>query len=151
VTLHRALSVSDRSVKALLLDQRLVAGVGNIYADEALWLAGVHPARAGRSLSPTEVEVLLARLVEVCEASIAAGGTTFRDYRDVSGTSGGFAARLSVYGRAGQPCRRCGLPLVSGRVAGRGTVWCRSCQPEEGDGSGTDTVSDPLRTTEVAR
>jgi formamidopyrimidine-DNA glycosylase len=113
-------------VKAQLLSQRPLAGVGNIYADEALWRAGVHPAR--RSLTRAEADRLLGELRAVLEQGIANGGTTLRDYRTVDGEPGRNQLELGCYGRAGEPCGRCGTELRRSIVAGRGTTHCPTCQ-----------------------
>ncbi len=111
------------------MDQRRLAGVGNIYANEALWQAGIDPSRAGTSISPQEAEALLKALRDVLSAAIVARGTSFRDYRDALGERGGFVSQLAAYGRGGLPCRRCGRRLVSTHaVDGRGTVFCARCQ-----------------------
>lgn len=115
-------------VKALLLDQRLLAGVGNIYADESLHRAGISPWRPAGELGPEERERLAGALREVLEEAIAWRGTTFSDYRDGEGQPGGFASRLRVYGREGEPCPRCGHPVVRQRLGGRGTYFCPHCQ-----------------------
>jgi formamidopyrimidine-DNA glycosylase len=117
------------AIKRLLMDQRRVAGVGNIYAKEALWRAGIDPSREGRALRASEIEALHSAIVAVLAEAVDARGTSFRDYRDASGSRGGFAARLQAYGRAGQPCHRCGTRL-SGTHAldGRLTVFCHRCQ-----------------------
>ncbi len=123
------LRASRQPVKKVLMDQRRIAGVGNIYANEALWRAGVDPSRAARSLTPAEASALHAALASVLRESIAARGTSFRDYRDASGRAGTFEARLAVYGRAGLPCPRCGARLVGTHaVDGRSTVLCARCQ-----------------------
>ena len=118
-----------QAVKKVLMDQRRLVGVGNIYANEALWRAGVDPSRAGRTLSAEESDRLHAGIVSVLRESIAARGTSFRDYRDASGGRGSFVDRLAVYGRAGLPCSRCGGRLVGTHaVDGRATVFCPRCQ-----------------------
>ncbi len=120
---------SRQAVKKVLMDQRRLAGVGNIYANEALWRAGIDPSRPARSLSDAEGAALHAALTAVLRESIAARGTSFRDYRDASGNAGAFAEQLAVYGRAGQPCPRCGARLVGTHaVDGRSTVLCARCQ-----------------------
>jgi formamidopyrimidine-DNA glycosylase len=124
--LWRGLRRSRIRVKTQLLSQRPIAGVGNIYADEALWRAGIHPGR--RSVTRAESDRLLAALREVLEQGIANGGTTLRDYRDVSGSSGRNQLELGCYGRAGRPCVRCGDELRRTVVDGRGTTHCRTCQ-----------------------
>lgn len=121
-----ALAASRAPVKARLLDQRLVAGVGNIYADEALWRARIHPA--SRRVGRERAHRLHAAIRDVLAAAIEREGTTFRDYRAVNGESGRFATELEAYGRSGQPCRRCGTPLRRSVVGGRGTTHCPRCQ-----------------------
>jgi formamidopyrimidine-DNA glycosylase len=111
------------------MDQRQLAGVGNIYANEALWRAGIDPSRSGRALGASEIERLRDGIVSVLRESIAARGTSFRDYRDASGGRGGFVERLDVYGREGLPCSRCGGRLAGTHaVDGRATVFCPRCQ-----------------------
>ena len=120
---------SRQAVKKVLMDQRQVVGVGNIYANEALWRAGVDPSRESRSLGAPEVARLHEAIIHVLRESIAARGTSFRDYRDASGGRGAFAERLTVYGRAGLPCPRCGARLIgTGAIDGRTTVLCAHCQ-----------------------
>jgi formamidopyrimidine-DNA glycosylase len=120
---------SRRAIKTVLMDQRRLAGVGNIYANEALWAARIAPTRSAARVTVAEAGVLLAELRRLLTASIAVGGTTFRDYRDPLGNRGGFAAQLQVYGREGAPCPRCGGLLRSHhKLEGRATVWCRECQ-----------------------
>jgi formamidopyrimidine-DNA glycosylase len=115
-------------VKPLLLDQRFLGGVGNIYADEALFGARIHPrARAGR-LGPRRARRLHAALVAVLEEAIARGGTSISDYVDGEGHPGGFQQRLQVYGREGLPCVACGTPIRRVVLAGRGTHYCPRCQ-----------------------
>ena len=111
------------------MDQRAVVGVGNIYANEALWRAGVDPSREARSLSDADISRLHDGIVSVLEESIALRGTSFRDYRDARGEKGGFVERLAAYGRAGLPCPRCGARLVgTHEIDGRSTVLCARCQ-----------------------
>jgi len=120
---------SRQAVKKVLMDQRGVVGIGNIYANEALWRARIDPSRAAKTLSAPEASALRAAIVEVLTESIAHRGTSFRDYRDASGERGGFVERLAVYGRAGQPCPRCGRRLVGTHaIDGRTTVLCARCQ-----------------------
>jgi formamidopyrimidine-DNA glycosylase len=120
---------SARAVKTILMDQRKLAGVGNIYANEACWRAEVRPARRGRSLTRHETNTLLTAVRGVLEESIARRGTTFRDYLDARGGKGDNARYLAVYGRAGEPCLRCGRALrATHAIEGRATVWCQSCQ-----------------------
>lgn len=119
---------SVRSVKATMLDQQVMAGVGNIYADEALFEAGIRPQRSMRRLKPTEMGRLAASIRAVLERAITARGSTLRDYRTSGGESGGFQMQHQVYGRGGLACRRCGKALRSGVVGQRSTVWCPLCQ-----------------------
>jgi formamidopyrimidine-DNA glycosylase len=120
---------SRQAVKKVLMDQRVVVGIGNIYANEACWRAGIDPSRAARTLAPAEAAALHAGVVSVLTDSIAARGTSFRDYRDASGGRGDFERSLAVYGRGGEPCRRCGARLVETHaIDGRSTVLCARCQ-----------------------
>ncbi len=120
-------------VKAAILDQRTVAGVGNIYADEALWHARIHPLREARSLSTAEVRALHRGIRKALERGIARQGSTLRDYRLPDGSSGRMQHEFEVYGREGEPCNRCGTPIEKIRVAGRGTWYCPTCQRSPGD------------------
>jgi formamidopyrimidine-DNA glycosylase len=115
-------------VKAALLDQRTVAGVGNIYADEALWRARVHPLREARSLDRRELQALHRGVRRALEHGIARQGSTLRDYRLPDGAAGTMQREFKVYGRAGEPCDRCGTPIDKIRAAGRGTWYCPNCQ-----------------------
>lgn len=116
-------------LKGALLDQSLVAGIGNIYADEALWASQLHPLRAAGSLDPEETARLHAAIRAALLAGLAAGGASISDYRRPDGTRGDAQLTLQVYGRAGGDCPRCGATLIGLRVAGRGTTICPSCQP----------------------
>jgi formamidopyrimidine-DNA glycosylase len=116
-------------IKAALLDQRTVAGMGNIYADEALWRAGIHPQREARDLEPTEVDALTAAVKAALRAGIRRQGATLRDYSQPDGRSGRMQETFKVYGRADEPCERCGTLIEKTRVAGRGTWFCPRCQP----------------------
>jgi formamidopyrimidine-DNA glycosylase len=111
-----------------VLDQRTVAGVGNIYADEALWRARVHPLTPAAALTPKEVGALYRGIRRSLEHGIARQGSTLRDYRLPDGASGTMQHEFKVYGRGGEPCDRCGTPIDKIRVAGRGTWYCPSCQ-----------------------
>jgi formamidopyrimidine-DNA glycosylase len=124
-----ALRASRQAVKKVLMDQRAVVGVGNIYANEALWRACVDPSRAARTLSTAEVAALRDAIVAVLTESIAERGTSFRDYRDATGARGGFVAHLAAYGREGLPCPRCGAKLVGTHaIDGRASIFCAWCQ-----------------------
>jgi formamidopyrimidine-DNA glycosylase len=120
---------SRQAVKRVLMDQRVLVGVGNIYANEACWRAGIDPSRAARSIAADEASALHAGIVGVLTDSIAARGTSFRDYRDASGGRGDFERSLAVYGRGGEPCLRCGARLIETHaIDGRSTVLCARCQ-----------------------
>jgi formamidopyrimidine-DNA glycosylase len=122
----QALRKTNSPIKPFLLSQRPVAGVGNIYADEALWLARVHPA--SRRVGPARARLLHAAIRDVLAQAIEREGTTFRDYQMVNGESGRNASFLVAYGRGGEPCPRCGTPLTKTVLGGRGTTYCRRCQ-----------------------
>lgn len=126
--LRSALRSARRPIKSALLDQSVLAGVGNIYADEALWRARIAPGRPARGLSVDDCERLAAGIRGVLREAIDSGGSTIRDYVDGSGRAGSFQLRHAVYGRGGLPCPRCGRRLASAVVAQRTTVWCRACQ-----------------------
>jgi formamidopyrimidine-DNA glycosylase len=122
---------SSQAVKQVLMDQRRIAGIGNIYATEALWRAGIDPSREARIVArdPDAVARLRTDIQSLLTAAIAARGTTFRDFRDAYGGSGTFAAQLQAYGRDGEPCARCGRRLVGTHaIDGRMTVFCPTCQ-----------------------
>ncbi len=117
-----------RSVKALLLDQSFLAGIGNIYADESCFTAGIRPTAVSRHLSVLRIRRLAAAVTEALDRGIRNAGTTFRDFILPDGSEGHNQEDLNVYARAGEPCLRCGSKLVKSVVAGRGTVWCPRCQ-----------------------
>jgi len=117
-----------RAIKPLLLDQRFLAGVGNIYADEALHRARIHPRRLSGSLGEKTLLRLLHVLRFILGEAIRAGGTSVRTYVDANGSVGKFQNRLRVYGREGQPCRTCGKSIVRERVGGRSSFYCPRCQ-----------------------
>jgi len=117
-----------RPIKSALLDQSFLAGVGNIYADEACFRAGIRPSRWTHRLTARERRALYGAIQEVLENSIAARGSSVINYVDAYGLRGTNQEKLLVYGRSGEPCVRCGTPLQGTRLAGRGTVYCRKCQ-----------------------
>ena len=117
------------AIKAVLLDQRVVAGLGNIYADEALFRAGIHPLRPAASLAAEEIARLHAGIQGALTTGIAHGGTTFGRHRDVYNEAGVNLEHVEVYRRTGQPCLRCGAPIERIVVAQRGTHFCPHCQP----------------------
>jgi formamidopyrimidine-DNA glycosylase len=127
------LARTARAVKPALMDQKLVAGIGNIYADEILFEARIHPQRPARTLSRVESARIHAAIARVLEAAIAAEGSSFdAGYRTVLGLEGGFLAQNALYGRGGQPCRTCGAVIEKTRIAGligRPTYFCPRCQP----------------------
>lgn len=115
-------------VKALLLDQRIVAGLGNIYVCESLFMAGIAPGRAAGTIAPARLERLVMAVRAVLEAAIRAGGSTLRDYARPDGELGYFASQWRVYGREAAPCGGCGRPVERRIDAGRSTFWCPTCQ-----------------------
>lgn len=123
-----ALKPRKKNLKAVLLDQSIFAGIGNIYADEACFMAGVRPDRLTYSLSKKEKQTLFEAIEEVIAKAIKERGTTFNDYVDPYGRKGNFLNFLQVYGRGGQECKKCGSTLSKVKVAGRGTVFCPKCQ-----------------------
>ncbi|NLD42084.1 MAG: bifunctional DNA-formamidopyrimidine glycosylase/DNA-(apurinic or apyrimidinic site) lyase [Chloroflexi bacterium] len=127
---HALVHARRRRLKDLLLDQAFLAGLGNIYVDEALWQARLHPRRRGSTLAEEESARLHDAMRAVLRRAIAARGTTLRDYRDAFNAPGSNQDGLAVYGRAGQPCPRCGAAITREVVAGRGTHVCPVCQGE---------------------
>lgn len=126
--LHARLQRSRAPIRSWLLDQGRIAGVGNIYANEVLWRAEVHPRRPARSLGPGEAGAVLSSLREVLTAAIRRRGTTIRDFRDADGRPGEFASRLRVYGREGEACPRCGAGVERIVFGGRPAFVCSRCQ-----------------------
>lgn len=116
------------AIKPWLMDNKLVVGVGNIYASESLFMAQIHPDRQAASLSIAECERLVNAIKQVLERSIAQGGTTLKDFLQSDGKPGYFAQELQVYGREGEPCRQCGTLISAGKHGQRRTYWCRHCQ-----------------------
>ena len=119
---------SRRQIKALLLDQQVVAGVGNIYAAESLFRAGIRPDARGDEISAAKLKKLHRSLVEILLLAIRECGSSIRDYRNAHGDAGAFQNTFRVYGREGQPCMACGNMLRHARIGGRATVWCPKCQ-----------------------
>jgi len=127
--LSGVLRATSQPVKKVLMEQRKIAGIGNIYANEALWRSRIDPSRPAAAISPEEAAVLRDSIVDVLREAIKARGTSFRDYRDARGQRGSFVEKLDAYGRGGLPCRRCGSKLVSTHaVDGRATTMCVRCQ-----------------------
>ncbi len=124
----QALRARAAPVKSLLIDGRLVAGVGNIYASEALFRAGINPRRPGRRIGTARALILGTAIRTVLEEALAEGGSTLRDYRHINGDPGGFRVHWQVYGRAGEACRACGETIRRIRIGQRSTFFCPCCQ-----------------------
>lgn len=125
---ERLLRRAKSSIKAVLLDQTVIAGVGNIYADESLWAAKIHPETKAQDLSSAKIKKLYEELRKVLQLSIEKGGSTDRNYVNHEGKRGSYLTFANVFRREGQPCNRCGATLIKTRVAGRGTHICPKCQ-----------------------
>ena len=123
-----ALCRKTTRIKAAILDQTVIAGIGNIYADESLFAARIRPDAPANSLTPARRRKLLTAIQAVIARAIAAGGSTIRDYRTPDGVEGGFQHQFTVYGKAGQPCPACGKALIAIKVAGRTSTFCPQCQ-----------------------
>lgn len=125
---HEKLSKTKRAIKPVILDQTVVAGVGNIYADESLFLAKVNPQKPANTLDKEETIALHAAIIKVIQQAVNSGGSTIRTYVNTLGEAGSFQQELKVYGRAGEPCQRCGTPIRKIKLAQRGTHFCPNCQ-----------------------
>lgn len=126
--LHKVLRTRSAAIKLALMDNHVVVGVGNIYANESLFHAGIHPMRASNRVSVARLGLLVESVKTTLSAAIAKGGSTLRDYVDSEGEPGYFQLDYYTYGRAGMPCRLCGTPLKSIRLGGRATTYCHRCQ-----------------------
>ena len=126
--LTKVISKKTRSIKSVLLDQKIIAGIGNIYADESLYLAGISPFREAKTIKKSELKKLKIAIVDVLKKSIGAGGTTFSDFRDLEGENGNFGLQSNVYRRTGMECRKCKNLIERQKISGRSTHWCRKCQ-----------------------
>ncbi len=126
--LKKVISKRSKSIKAILLDQTIVAGIGNIYADESLYSAGISPFREARTIKNNELIKLKESIVTVLKKSIGSGGTTFSDFRDLEGENGNFGLQTNVYRRTGKECRKCGNLIARQKITGRSTHWCPKCQ-----------------------
>ena len=147
--LGERLSGRRTSLKAALLDQRTLAGMGNIYADEALWRARLNPLRPAASLDGAELRRLHRSIRAALEHGLARQGSTLRDYRLPDGTGGSMQDEFRVYGRGGEPCDRCGTPISRTRVAGRTTWFCPTCQPAQAASSSSRRPSRSSRQSSV--
>jgi len=119
------------SIKAVLLDQSIIAGIGNIYADESLWMAKVHPKTLVRKLTIADISNIYSSIVSILKLSIEKGGSTDKNYVDALGRKGSYLLFANVFRKEGQPCPRCGTVIIKTRVAGRGTHLCPACQKEK--------------------
>jgi formamidopyrimidine-DNA glycosylase len=133
------------AIKSALLDQRTFAGMGNIYTDEALWRARLHPLRPANTLAAEDVEGLTRAVKAALRAGIARQGATLRDYSTPDGRRGRMQHALKVYGRSGEPCERCGTPIEKIRISGRGTWYCPTCQQLEPGQAARRSSSRPSR------
>lgn len=129
----QGLQKSHKAIKPLLLDQKLITGLGNIYVDEALWEAKIHPVQPADTISAADAKVLRRAIIDVLARAIKAGGTTIRTYLNALGEAGSFQVQLHVYGQTGKPCIRCGTPIIKIKVAQRGTHLCPHCQKLNGE------------------
>lgn len=130
------LSRRTKAIKGVLLDQHIVVGIGNIYADEILYEARIHPTRPANSLSKAEEELLYESIISILAKAVKKGGTTIRSYENAFGENGNYQDYLKVYGKTGEDCPRCGTTIEKIKVAGRGTHFCPACQVEQGHANG---------------
>ena len=126
--LEKYLKNKTRSIKSALLDQKTVAGVGNIYADESLFDAGINPKTKSKHLKKTQLNKLCHSIVKILTISIGEGGTTFSDFRDLQGINGNYGGQAWVYRRSGKQCKKCGEKILREKICGRSTHWCPNCQ-----------------------
>ena len=126
--LKKEFSKRTKSIKAVLLDQRIIAGIGNIYADESLFEAGISPFREAKTIKKRELIKLRISIIEVLEKSIGSGGTTFSDFRNIEGLNGNYSMQANVYKRTGEKCKRCSNLIQRKKITGRSTHWCSNCQ-----------------------
>ncbi|MCL5264232.1 MAG: bifunctional DNA-formamidopyrimidine glycosylase/DNA-(apurinic or apyrimidinic site) lyase [Chloroflexi bacterium] len=143
--LREIVRARGQKIKALLLDQRYIVGLGNIYADEALFVARIHPLRPANSLTAEETERLYSAIQRVLEAGIEDRGTTIDTYLDAMGRPGRHQSNLNVYHRTGEPCLRCGTPIERITIGGRSTHFCPQCQPMASPASGISLPSRKVR------
>jgi formamidopyrimidine-DNA glycosylase len=125
---EKALAKTSRNIKTVLLDQTIVTGLGNIYVDESLFRAKIHPERLANTLTNTEIERLHKEIILTLEEAVEKGGSTIRSYVNSQGQIGMFQLELNAYAQEGNPCKRCGTEIVKTKVSGRGTHFCPKCQ-----------------------
>ena len=126
--LEKSLRGRKKTIKAALLDQSIIAGTGNIYADESLFAAGISPHIEAGKLNFNRIEILCEKLIEVLAISIGSGGTTFSDFRNLEGLNGNYGGQAWVYGRHNKGCRKCGSKIKKDKISGRSSHWCPQCQ-----------------------
>ena len=126
--LSKELSKRTKSIKSVLLDQKIIAGIGNIYADESLYEAGISPFRKAKTIKKKELVKLRKCIIDVLEKSIGSGGTTFSDFRDIEGSNGNYSSQAKVYRRSGKECQKCRNIINRKKISGRSTHWCSKCQ-----------------------
>lgn len=126
--LFAGLQSSRQNIKARLLDQSFIAGLGNIYVDETLFRAGIRPQRLANAITELEAKKLAREMAKVLKEAIRYGGTTFQSFKDSTGAKGNYTRKLKVFARHGRPCVKCGRPIIKTRIAGRGTHYCEHCQ-----------------------
>ena len=126
--LKKEFSKRTKSIKAVLLDQRIIAGIGNIYADESLFEAGISTFREAKTIKKRELIKLRISIMDVLEKSIGSGGTTFSDFRNIEGLNGNYSMQANVYKRTGEKCKRCSNLIQRKKITGRSTHWCSNCQ-----------------------
>ena len=126
--LNKEFSKRTKSVKSVLLDQKIIAGIGNIYADESLYEAGISPFREAKTINNEELIRLKDSIIKVLRKSIGSGGTTFSDFRDIEGANGDYSMQANVYRRSGEKCKKCNNIIQRKKLSGRSTHWCNFCQ-----------------------
>ena len=124
----KAIGSSKKNIKQILMDPEIIAGIGNIYSDDILWKAKVHPLRKAHSLSVSEIGAIHKATKEILKKAISLGGTSISDYRDIFGKKGGYGDVRLVYRRDGEKCKRCGTKIAKLKVGGRTARYCPDCQ-----------------------
>jgi len=126
--LEKEFSKRSKSIKSALLDQKIIAGIGNIYADESLYEAGISPFREAKTISRKELIKLKNSIIKILKKSIGSGGTTFSDFRNIEGNNGDYSMQANVYRRSGKKCKKCNNLIQRKKISGRSTHWCNFCQ-----------------------